>query len=235
MVKLTDLSKNIEYVMIDNPGEFEYSETCDSALDKDNIVKRMEKTVRGSMEYGDYIQFLRQNVEMDTCAFFKGVSKKTNKKIKIEVHHAPLTLYDVCKLILDKAVDTGEEINVLQLARTAMEIHYKNRIGLIPLSKTLHEVVHKSDKLVIPMYMIYGDFLSFMEEYNDYIELEENKGIRKKIEKLVADTKSVKEDTFDVLEAKFTYIMVDGFEMLTKIEDSGEVKEAAKENKKEAA
>lgn len=216
MLKETKKDSNIEVAVFENPGEFEFSENYETDTEKTALVKKIEALVRASMEYSDYISFLRTNVGMDSCAFFNNVSKSNNKKIRIEVHHTPLTLFDITKLVLDKAIDEGEEINALLIAEKVVRIHYMNQVGLIPLSKTLHEVVHNSDKLVIPMYMIYGDYRAFLKEFEDQLEKKENQGIYKKIEDMLERTKELNSHSYDVLKEKFTYIKVDGFEMPVK-------------------
>ena len=175
---------NIEVMVIDNPGEYEYQENYETDTEKEAIVKQAEALCRASMEYSDYIAYLRSNVGMDACAFFNNISKANSKKIRIEVHHAPLTLFDIIKLVLDRAIRTGDEINPMLLAEEATRIHYMNQVGLIPLSKTLHEVVHNSDKLVIPMYMVYGDFRAFLENFSEELEMKENSHIKATIQKM---------------------------------------------------
>ena len=106
-----------------------------------------------------------------------------------------------------------------------------NQVGLIPLSKTLHEVVHNSDKLVIPLYMIYGDFRAFLNMFSEELELKENKPIRDKIQRVIDQTRELNEHSFDILKEKFTYIDVDGFQMPVKIEDKKDVEEKISEQK----
>lgn len=223
--------ENIEVVVMDNPGEFEFTESYTTDTEKEAIVKHTEALVRSSMEYGDYIAYLRANVGMDACAFFNNISKANNKKIRIEVHHAPLTLYDISKLVLDRAIRTGDEVNCMLLAEQVTEIHYMNQVGLIPLSKTLHEVVHNSDKLVIPLYMIYGDFRAFLDMFAEELDMKENANIRAKVERAIEQTKELNYHSFDILKEKFTYIDVDGFQMPVKVEDKKDVENTVEKNK----
>lgn len=215
-----DKNDNIEVVVIKDVPEFHYELTINNDKEKTKVVKEIERIVRSSMEYGDYIMFLRQNVGMDACAFFNNVSKQTNKRVKIEIHHTPLTLYDISKVVLDKHLKSGEPLNTLDIAEEVMRIHYNNQVGLIPLSKTLHEVVHGpgADKVVIPIYMIFGDYMAFLEEYKD--AWEDNPVIEMKIKELIEKTKELKADSYDALETKFTYLKIDGFEIPARIEDS---------------
>lgn len=218
-------NKNITVEVIEKPEDFNYTEHYSTDTEKGALVKRIEALVRASIEYGDYIMYLRQNVGMDACAFFNNVSKESNKKIRIEIHHAPLTLFDITKIVLDNFINNGQEIDDLLIAEEVMRIHYMNQVGLIPLSKTLHEVVHNSDKLTIPMYMIFGDFRTFVQKYSK--EIDENPAIKAKIKLAIDKTKEIREDSFNSLETKFTYLKVDGFEMPVKIEDKEELEKIA--------
>lgn len=219
---------NIEVVVMKDVPEMEYHVSVATDAEKDRLIKRIERIVRGSGEYRDYIAFLRQNIGMDACAFFNNVSKQSNKKVRIEVHHTPLTLYDITKIVVEKYIQTGEEIDDLLIAEEVTRIHYNNQVGLIPLSKTLHEVVHNSDKLTIPMYMIFGNYAKFLREYEEYWK--DDKSITKKIELMMKRTKELTSSSFDVLKEKFTYIKVDGFELPAKIEDEKEVNEELKKS-----
>lgn len=226
-----DKKENIEVDVIEAVEDFEYKETYSTDTEKGALVKRTEALIRASMEYSDYISFLRENVGMDACAFFNNVSKANGKKIRIEIHHAPLTLFDITKLVVDRMIDTGEEINALLIAERVMEIHYRNKVGLIPLSKTIHEVVHNSEKIKIPLYMIYGNLREFIKEYADQLEKDENKAIRMKLHNAIELTKNIKADSFDTLKTKFTYLKVDGFELPVKIDDVKDVKKEVEEKK----
>ena len=212
---------NIEIVEVKDIPDDGYHVSISTDKEKERFIKRIERIVRKSGEYRDYIQFLRQNLDMDSCAFFNNVTKKTNSKIRIEVHHEPLTLYDIVKILTEKYLQTGEEIDDLLIAEEVTRIHYTNQVGLIPLSKTLHEVVHNSNKLTIPMYMISGNFMAFLRENEEYWQ--EDKAIVKKLELLFTRTKEINESSFDVLKEKFVYLKVDGFELPVKIGDKDDV------------
>lgn len=194
-----------------------------TAADKRRFINRIKRSCRASMEYKDYIGFLRDNIGMDACAFFNNIHKEKGRKIRIEVHHAPLCLEDIVKTVLKKYEDNGMPINDLMICREVMQLHYGNMVGLIPLSKTLHEVIHNSDKLVIPTYLIYGNYKKFLEEYNveDYI--------LEKVENAINMTKEIKRSSFDFLEKHYTYLEVDGFSIPQRIADE---KKSEKKNDK---
>lgn len=210
----------IEVVVMDEPQEMEYTCNYKNSRDKDKLIKRIERYIRSSMEYRDYVAFLRENIGMDACAFFSNISKSNGKHVRIEVHHEPLRLYDLVAIVLEKYEQQAIPLNDLMISEEVMKIHYKNQVGLIPLSKTIHQVIHNSDKLVIPAYMIYGDYNQFVKEYGDYMD-EYQIG---KIEKMIEVTKDLKRESFKCLEQKYEYIQVDGFTIPSRLDDKKESK-----------
>ena len=210
----------IDVLVIDKPQDMEYQLTISNEREKTNIVKRMERIIRGSTEYKDYIAFLRENVGMDACAFFNNINKDTSKSLRIEIHHVPFTLFDITKIIVNKYMEEGLPLNELLMAEEVMKVHYSNMVGLIPLSKTLHLMVHgeNAEKVVIPAYMIFGNYKKFIEEYGDYMNDEDFK----KIERLIQRTKEIKESDYKFLEQHYDYIEVDGFKIPERIESDAE-------------
>lgn len=206
-------SSLIKTLSIAKPTNMEYSIDLENPKEKKKFIERTKRVVRSSKEYKDYIRFLKDNVDMDRCAFFSSVKQTQGSKISIEIHHAPFTLDDICRIVMNKQLDEGKPLSDLNIADEVMELHYNNMIGLIPLSKTLHEVVHNSNKLVIPLNLCYGNFKEFIDEYQDYIEDD----IYTRLEKMVQETKELNNQSFDVLNPKYEYINVDGFELPQKI------------------
>lgn len=212
----------IKVRVIKEVPEEHYVEGIGTDVEKTALIKRIEKIVRSSGEYRDYTFFLRKNMDMDSCAFFNNISKATGSRVHVEIHHAPLTLFDIASIVLERAIAEGDEIDDLLLAEEVCEAHYDNMVGLIPLSKTLHELVHpkEGEPLVIPLYMVYGNYLEFLKKYKPYWE--NNDFIKSKLDDFVERTKKITSEDFDTLKEEYTYIRVDGFEMPVKIGDIDE-------------
>jgi hypothetical protein len=182
--------------------------------DKDKIkfIKTIEKIIRSSMEYKDYISYLKDVVDMTQCSFFTNInSNGARHKVSIEIHHEPFTLYDISDIVLSKHINQGIALDPLTIAEEVMKLHYQNKVGLIPLSSTVHELVH-SGKLMLPLQCVAGDYIKFIEEYYDDISNELHSILRKKVElsKEVSDT--------SILEKRFVYIEVEGFRLPQPIE-----------------
>ena len=100
-----------------------------------------------------------------------------------------------------------------------MALHYANKVGLVPLSKTAHQMIHDSVKLVVPLNMCYGTYSDFLEEYEPYID----ESLYEKLEKKMNVTANLTPESFDAIMKEFTYIEVEGFEDVEKMETKNKV------------
>lgn len=198
----------------DVPKEYRFP-TILNDKDKVKNIKKIEMIIRSSMEYKDYIKYLREYADMSRCYFLKNVIKENNKKVSIEVHHEPFTLFDITKIVLEKWLYEEREINHFLIAEEVMRLHYQNKVGLIPLSKTTHELVHLG-KLFIPVQDVYGKgFIDFVLEYDDFIDQDLRKILNEKID--ISRDIAI-EQNLSILERKYIYVDVDGV-MIPSIDD----------------
>lgn len=201
----------LKTLKISKPEKFSYVTPYETTKDRRAFVNAVKKIVRGSKEYKDYIAFLREFLDMDRCAFFGKIGSGT-QKVRIEVHHEPFTLEDYVTVVTRKQIDEGVELNDLSVAKEVMKLHYQNMVGLIPLSKTIHQVVHSdTHKVTIPTYMVYGNFYNFIDQYYDYISKDES--LMQRFETKLKITEELTETSFDALHPQFEYIEVEGVQL----------------------
>lgn len=168
-IQETNLSNNIS---IQKVPDFEY-EIYNLEDDKDYkaYIKDVEKEVRRSFEYRQMIKFLRE-IGMDKCAFLKDVSNSETFDIKIEIHHYPFSLHDIAEIVTRKRHYYNESLDTEMTAKEVMELHYKTLIGLIPLSETVHQLVHAS-RLFIPVDRVFGRYNLFVDYYKPFCDPEQ--------------------------------------------------------------
>ena len=207
--------KSIRTIKIETPTMCEYSVSISTPKDRDKYIRSIERIVRSSMEYRDYISFLKNHVDMDKCAFFNMISSKEDKHVKVEIHHEPFTLYDIVNVVLQKFIDNGEPLNDLLIADEVLELHYANLVGLIPLSKTVHKLIHNSTKVKIPLNMCYGNYDEFLKKYEDVSNIDD---LYDKLEEKIIASESITESSYEDITNEFTYVDVEGFEDPQKIE-----------------
>lgn len=178
-----------------------------SPKDRVKFIKMVESVCRKSMEYKEYMRFLKRNTDYRRCTVLKGLNTEHGKRYTIEIHHEPFTLFDIVETVLTKFEMLGEKIDPLAIADEVMGLHYDGKVGLIHLSTTMHQLVH-DDKIFIPLQYIYQSYNEFFAEYKEFI----NPIVLEKLEMKVE--LSLKTDNFvsDSIDPCFTYINIDGFE-----------------------
>ena len=145
-----------DYEDLNNPKEFQ------------KYVKETKLLARGSFEYKQMMQYLKEFMDMDQCSFLQGVSNRTNKKIKIHIHHSPITMEEIIVIVYKKREYYMELLEPEDVAKEVMYLHYLLIIGLIPLSETPHELVH-SGYLFVPNDKVFGNYKYFLELYDQWI------------------------------------------------------------------
>ena len=174
-----------------------------------------KKIVRQSFEYKALIKYLREYMDMNQCAFYQNVNNIDTTKIKIEIHHEPLTLYDICLIVYNKRVAFHESLDEEYVAKEVMYLHYNLLVGLIPLAETVHQLVH-AQYLFVPTTAVLGKYREFVDRYRDYMLPEQQEALEY-IEKAT--------EVYDGMDAKtllskhFIYIDASGSYNLPKLED----------------
>jgi hypothetical protein len=131
------------------------------------FIKKIESLVRSSLEYKIYLGYLKNELKMNSCSFFPNLDISTNE-ITLEMHHAPFTLYQIIDIVLTHRLSRRQAITSLIIADEILHLHTLNLIGLIPLTKSVHKLVHNKTILIHPA-QIHGNWLEFLRSYPDGI------------------------------------------------------------------
>ena len=205
-------------VRLTKPDLPEYYVNILSEKDRSRYISRIEKIVRSSEEYRDYIRYVKDSMELDSCIFFNKVSSSKEKgnrgHVSVEIHHDPITLYDIVATVLRKFENEGKPLDDLMIADEVMMLHYENEVGLVPVSKTAHEILHNSDKLFVPLNMVYGEYSRFLSDYEPYID----EAVYDKIERRVIMTKKMTADKFESLTQELKLLDVEGYDDIEKLD-----------------
>lgn len=142
-----------------------------NAKDFKKYTDDIERVIRAAMEYKEFVNYLRNYMDMNRCAFFKNVTNAQTTKIKIHIHHHPFTLYDLVMTIYSKRCANHESLEVELVAKEVMYIHYFLYVGLVPLAETVHELVH-NQLLFVPLNVVMGKYNEFVDMYKSYVPKE---------------------------------------------------------------
>lgn len=178
-------------------------------------MQAIEKCVRGSYEYKAMVHYLREYMDMNQCAFYSNVNNIDSTKIHIEIHHEPLSLYDICIIVYNKRVAFNEPLDEEYVAKEVMYLHYNLMVGLIPLAETVHQLVH-AQYLFVPTTAVLGHYREFIDRYQPYM-LPEQLEVLEHIEKATEVYNS--DDAKTLLSTNYIYMDMSGAYNMPKTED----------------
>ena len=178
-------------------------------------IQNLEKDVRSSYEYKALIKYLREYMDMNQCAFYKNINNIDSTAIHIEIHHEPLSLYDICIIVYNKRLQFNEPLDEEYVAKEVMYLHYNLMVGLIPLAETVHELVH-AQYLFVPTTAVLGKYREFVDRYHDFMLPEQ----LETLEHIEEATKTYDgSDAKTLLSKNFIYMDMTGAYDLPKTED----------------
>ncbi len=132
----------------------------DEDKDFDRFIKSVEKLVRHSREYREWVKYLIEVLECTNCA----LTEESNEQCSTEIHHHPINLYSIVKSVTIQNINKENEFCSFDIAQEVMELHFQNRVGFIPLIKSIHEKYHNG-YLDIPIDLCQGDWKYLLNTY----------------------------------------------------------------------
>lgn len=156
-IKLKNMDKTLKFYVgkeeLNEPDEFEH------------FIKNCEAMVRNDPRYKNYISELK-SAGFNKDVFQSGIDNEKFPNTKIEMHHGPLfTLFNVCSIVTDHLLESGEKICTFDVAELVLDEHEKHHIQVVMgLTKTNHELVHDG-KLFVHINQSIGDILKFIKKY----------------------------------------------------------------------
>lgn len=144
-----------------------FYQTRESLMDIDvyrQFLRNCEARFRRSETYSNYKSYLI-NLGMDRCQVHGYINASMNG-VDIEMHHAILTLFDICLLITEHLLNTVGYVTTFDVVQLLKEEHKANNIALVMLSKTPHQVYHDNpSQFFIHPKMCFGNWPKLIEKY----------------------------------------------------------------------
>lgn len=134
------------------------------------FIKAVEKIVRTSPHYSRYIAYLKEEIGLTYCQVLSNIE---DEYASIEMHHGPiLTLFDCVSIVTDHMLATNEKITTFNVADRVLAEHFKHNIGVVMLSKTVHEQVHENN-VFINLKQSFGNVDKFLKKYRKGLQPEQ--------------------------------------------------------------
>ena len=131
------------------------------------LIKYFTNKARQTFEYNEYIQFLKQHLDINRCSFYENYSM--DEGYTIELHHTPFTLYDITEAVARKQFEMNQWVKTFKVTEEVAFLHFTFKVGLTPLNPTAHELVHSGSLKLHPKLCISDGWRLFYEEYNPYL------------------------------------------------------------------
>jgi hypothetical protein len=151
-----------------SPGFYATYDLLDNEKAKTRFIQSIEQMIRSSFEYSNYIKYLKTEAKLVYCDILQGLDEESMKGITLEMHHYPFTLYDLTETILMKYLLNNKDFSRLSIANEVMDLHYSLKVGIIPLTLTMHQLAHQGS-IIVDLDNIFGDYKTFMKEYKLFI------------------------------------------------------------------
>lgn len=135
-------------------------ETFHSEKEFDKFIKCVERLVRYSQEYKEWVSYIVETLGQDRCA----LTDELIGECKVEIHHHPINLYTICKSLVTEKMAKGHTFCSYDIATAVIELHFNNKIGYIPILGDLHEKYHNGF-LTLPIELVHGDYLHILKTF----------------------------------------------------------------------
>ncbi|MEM3420386.1 MAG: hypothetical protein QW806_09235 [Nitrososphaerota archaeon] len=171
LMQFQDIVENIDYSYIEDLNlelPLELPKVFESEKEQTRIYKKIESTIRSSYEYNKFLSHIKSELNITRCV----ITKEDLEEVKIEFHHFPLTLYELVDIVYTTFAEKNNLFSSFDVAKEVMKLHYNKVVGLIPLTKTLHEKAHSSN-IYFPKQFILFNFEKILSM--DYIVKDEYK------------------------------------------------------------
>lgn len=182
------------------PIEYNFSGFFDNKVFS-RFVKSVERLIRSDRSYSNYIKKIKEAEE--SLGRDVILNNLKSSEVEIQMHHHPLTLYDIVSVIALHNFNNDIKFNSFSLTKEVIKAHYDNIIGLAPMSITTHELAHlplekgsKKRYINLTKKQIFGKYEEFTDKYKDGLTLE----VREKIKEFnrVSSDETIKVDQKDL-------------------------------------
>ena len=130
--------------------------------DKDFIkfIRSIERLIRGSVEYHEWVRYIKETLGHSECTLTHERSCETN----VDIHHHPINLFTIVKSVTNSYINKEKEFCSYDIALQVIDLHFQNRIGYMPVLSDLH-LKHHNGFLKLPIDHVHGDWMYIINNY----------------------------------------------------------------------
>lgn len=150
-------------------------------IESPNAMYRLELYLtRDNVDVEYYRKFLDNSVSrFRHSKFYKGYKNHlmemglnkcqvlgiTSDMAEIEMHHNFLTVYDIAYILCEHTLNTVGYIDTFQLVKLLKYVHKYNKVPIVMICKTVHQMYHNNKDFVLPSQMCFGFWHELIYEF----------------------------------------------------------------------
>lgn len=139
-------------------------QTKESLADIDSYSRFINNAInqfRHSRFYKAYKANL-MSMGLDHCSYLHNIN---SEMAEIEMNHVILTIFDIALLIAEHYLNTYGYITTFHIVGGLREEHKQNRVPIVMMSKTVHQLYHADDLFYVHPNQIFGKWTELIKNY----------------------------------------------------------------------
>lgn len=148
--------------------ELPLMQTRESMIDVDlynRFVHNAINLFRGLRVYKNYKAYLME-LGLDHCQYLHNIS---SEMATLEMNHCILTIFDVAVMITEHYLNTYGYVSVPHVVASLREEHTSNRVPLVMMSKTVHQLYHNAENFYTHPKQVFGKWIELLQKYQNGI------------------------------------------------------------------
>lgn len=144
--------------------EISLMQTKDTVADIDSYAKFINSAIsqfRHTRFYKNYKANLMA-LGLDHCAYLHNVN---SDMADLEMNHVILTIFDIALMIAEHYLNTYGYVSSFHIVGALREEHKQNRVPIIMMSKTVHQLYHNDDLFYVHPNQIFGKWTELIKTY----------------------------------------------------------------------
>lgn len=144
--------------------ELPMMQTRESLIDVDLYSRFVHNAInlfRNLRFYKEYKAYLME-LGLDHCQVLHNIN---SDMATLEMNHCILTIFDIAVMITEHYLNTYGYVSVPHVVSALREEHSANRIPIVMMSKTVHQLYHNADGFFIHPNQVFGKWTELLRKY----------------------------------------------------------------------
>lgn len=144
--------------------ELPFLQTKDTLSDIDTYSRFINNAIgqfRHTRFYKSYKAYL-MSLGLDHCAYLHNIN---SEMAELEMNHVILTIFDIALMISEHYLNTYGYISTYHLVGCLRDVHKRNLVPIIMMSKTVHQLYHNDEMFFVHPNQIFGKWSELIKTY----------------------------------------------------------------------